>query len=331
MFMTKSPINPKYPLLLHVCVAIAVFSLSTEGSCDIVARYGGEFMAGGGARALSMGSAYTALSGDAWTLFWNPAGLPEVKTPEVGLMHSERFAGVVDYDAISLALPQPDASVLAFGVLRLGVNGIPFTRLEDPGSPISEGNRVEVEKFVNEGEYAFYVGKARRYKNWSWGIAPKLIFKHIGSDYRAYGLGIDAGVVIKPLPRIPIQAGLVMRDLLGTILAWEQTGRKEIITPTVRAGIAANVDFTALEARLTPTIDLSYRTENLGGSDAASVHLGMEYLVRKTVAIRIGSDDDRLTFGGGLILKPVSIDYAYIGHDDLGDTHRVSLTARWGK
>lgn len=295
---------------------------------------------GGGARSLALGGANTALSADAWSLFWNPSGLLRVKGPEAGFMHSERFGGIVDYDAGSYAVPRQDGSVVSAGFIRLGVNGIAFTRLENPGQPHSETNRVEVDKWVNEAEYAFYAGIANDFessvwagpfRSWRWGIAPKLIFKHFGTDYNAFGLGVDAGISGRIFKDIPIETGLAVRDLAGTVLAWAETGRKEIITPTLRAGIAGTFELPSLEATLTPVVDVSYRTEAIGDSDAVAVHAGFEYLVRHTAALRIGSDDGRLTFGGGLQLKPVSIDYAYIGHDELGDTHRISATIRWGR
>jgi len=70
--------------------------------------------------------------------------------------------------------------------------------------------------------------------------------------------------------------------------------------------------------------------ENLGGSDATALQAGVEYLIRSSFALRVGSDAGRLTFGGGLNLKPVSLDYAFVGHNELGDTHRISITTRWG-
>lgn len=312
------------------CVLLALFPLS-EGRADLLARYSGEFMAaGGGARALALGGAYTAIADDAWSIFWNPAGTGRIGIKQAALMHSERFAGAVDFDAAAYSEPQSDASVLTLGFLRLGVNGVPFTTLEDPGSPLGENNRVEIDKIVNEAEYAFFAGKSKRVGNWIIGAAPKLIFKHIGSDYRAYGLGIDAGIIGRPFHWIPVTAGLAVRDLLGTLIAWEQTGRKEIIAPSMRLGLGADFDIAPLEAIITPVVDVSYRFESFGGSDAAALHLGFEYLVRKTAALRIGSDDGRITLGGGLNFKPVAIDYAYIGHDELGQTHRVSILIRWG-
>ena len=315
--------------ILVTSLLIATISISI--SFADTGRYSNESMAsGGGARALAMGKAYSALANDAWSLFWNPSGLIDVELLEAGLMHSERFDGVVDYDAAVFAIPGQDGSVLTAGMLRLGVNGIPFTKLEDQSQPHSVNNRVEVDHYVNEGRYTFFVGKAGQYRNWRWGIAPKLLFHHLGSDYRAYGLGIDVGAGGEPFPAFPLKVGLAVRDLLGTVLAWEQTGRKEVIPPTLRCGVASVIHIPKLEATVSPAVDLSYRFEVLGGSDAAALHLGMEYMVKDMVALRIGSDEGTLTFGGGMKLKPVSIDYAFSGHDHLGDTHRISITTRWG-
>jgi len=309
---------------------LLVFVLSTVAQADL-ARYSNESMAaGGGARALAMGSAFTALADDAWALFWNPAGLYRIDHNQAGLMHSERFGGVVDYDAGVFAQPRPDGSVWSAGFLRLGVNGIPFTGLEDNSLEHSESNRVIVTDYVNEAEYAFFIAQARSYKHWRWGVAPKLLFRHFGSEYRAYGLGVDAGVAGRPLTSIPIDVGIAVRDMLGTVLAWEQTGRKEVIPPTIRLGFAGTLELPKLEATLTPAVDVSYRSEVLGDSDAAALHMGFEYLVKHMVALRVGSNDGNLTLGGGLNLRTFAVDYAFTGHEDLGDTHRISLIVKWG-
>ncbi|MBM3328752.1 MAG: hypothetical protein FJY67_04645 [Calditrichaeota bacterium] len=328
---------------LRALAAALVMSLTSViapvHGADVIGRYGGDFMGGAGARRLALGGAGAALGGDLWSLFWNPSGLAEVQRTEAALMHSERFTGVVDYDVLGFAVPRPDATVEALGALRLGVNGIPFTRLERPNDPLTGGNRVEIDRVVSDGEYAFYVARAGRSVadlplagrlDYRWGLAPKLLFKHIG-NYRAYGLGLDLGVGKSFVGTVPVEAGIGVRDLLGSILAWEQTGRKEVIPSTLRAGIAARLDLPPLEAVLTPLADVVYRFDLAGGSDAASLHYGAEYLVRDIVALRVGSDDGRLTLGGGLALSAVAIDYGFIGHDDLGDSHRISLTARWGR
>jgi hypothetical protein len=311
--------------------AVLLIILSSTVCADI-GRYSDESMSsGGGARSLAIGSACTAQIDDAWSLFWNPSGLMNIDRTEFGIMHSERFAGVVDYDATTYATPLPDSAVWAVGLIRLGVNGIPFTRLENQNQPHSDLNRVEVAKYVNEAEYTFFIAKAGQYNRWRWGIAPKLLFRHFGTDYQAYGLGVDVGAGGRVIPTLPINAGITVRDILGTVLAWAQTGRKEVIAPTVRAGLAGDFKLSSLEARLIPALDMSYRFDLLGDKEAFAMHYGLEYIVKEIFALRIGDNDGQFTFGGGLKLKPVTIDYAFTGHDYLGNTHRISITTFWGQ
>ena len=284
-------------------------------------------MSGAGARSIGVGGAYTALSSDVWSIFWNSAGLLETSNQQIGLMHSERFDGVIDFDALAISLPQKDGSVIAGGIIRLGINGIPYTRLsnsleDDP----SNSNRIEVYDVASSGEYAFYLSKAQFYRNWRIGITPKLILKHIGSN-QGYGLGLDIGAKIRNILGLPIESGLIIRDFLGTPINWD-TGHKEVILSKIRWGLAGKFDINPLEAKITPTFDLSYKVEDFNNSDAFSVHYGLEYLIREMISLRIGNDDDRLSFGGGVMLSVLAVDYAYFGHDDLGDTHRVSLTIK---
>ena len=311
--------------------AVLLISFASSIYADI-GRYSDESMAaGGGARSLALGGACTAYIDDAWALFWNPSGLMNINQTEFGLMHSERFAGVVDYDAAAYATPLPDNTAFAVGLIRLGVNGIPFTKLEDPDKPHSDLNRIEIDKYVNEAEYTFFIAKTGQYERWRWGVAPKLLFRHFGMDYQAYGLGVDVGAGGRVIPTLPINAGITVRDILGTVLAWAQTGRKEIIPPTVRAGLAGDFILKSLEARIIPAVDLSYRFDLLGDKEALALHYGLEYIVKEVFALRAGNNDGQFTFGGGLKLRPLSIDYAFTGHDYLGSTHRISITTFWGK
>ena len=70
-------------------------------------KYSNEFLAVGvGARALGMGNAYTSVVNDVTSGYWNPAGILGVQGDlQVGLMHSEYFAGIAKYDYIGLAKP----------------------------------------------------------------------------------------------------------------------------------------------------------------------------------------------------------------------------------
>jgi hypothetical protein len=53
---------------------------------DLHELNGSDLGLGTGARAISMGGAFTALADDASAIYWNPAGLTEVKTNEITMM-----------------------------------------------------------------------------------------------------------------------------------------------------------------------------------------------------------------------------------------------------
>ena len=60
---------------------------------------------GGGARALGMGGAFTAVASDASAVFWNPAGMSGFEKRQLLFMHSERFGDLVNYNFASFVSP----------------------------------------------------------------------------------------------------------------------------------------------------------------------------------------------------------------------------------
>jgi len=79
-----------------ISVAVLSGGFASTATAD---KFAGEFMAlGGGARAMGMGGAFSAVAGDASTVFWNPAGISGFDKRQVLLMHSERFGQLVNYN-----------------------------------------------------------------------------------------------------------------------------------------------------------------------------------------------------------------------------------------
>jgi hypothetical protein len=119
--------------------ALAMVSMLACGTLQAqdAPKYSNEFLAVGvGARALGMGNAYTAAVNDVTSGYWNPAGILGVKGDlQVGLMHSEYFAGIAKYDYIGLAKPIDSVSTIGFSFIRFGIDNIPNTiDLIDPSA-----------------------------------------------------------------------------------------------------------------------------------------------------------------------------------------------------
>jgi hypothetical protein len=324
--------------LIILAVMVSFLSTSDAGTWKI-AKYGGEFTSiGVGARALAMGGAYSALASDVTAGYWNPAGLVVVNYPELTAMHAERFAGVVNYDYFGLAYPLGLKSTIALNVTRTGVDDIPFTKLLNPNvveyEYYYENNRKiqnvpYAYKMVNDAEWAWYLSFAyNKLKNLSYGASAKFVRKGVG-EYSGWGLGFDVGVRWNPVKSLFLGANL--QDATTTLLAWN-TGKRELILPTLKCGSAYIFDIQLLKGRIAAAADIDFRFEGRKiasqahwGRTSADFHFGLEYEFQKIVALRFGLDVGHPTAGLGVHLPKLDVDYAFLSHAELGTTHRISL------
>lgn len=330
-------------------IFILIFLLSTitftngNSGSIVKAKYAGEFIATGvGARALGMGGAFVAIANDASAGYWNPAGISHLNYPQLIGMYAERFAKLVNYNYGAVALPTDDRTTFALSIIRLGVDDIPITALprpdlpqfveyeyEEDGKIILKRNTPYVAKRINDAEWAFYLSYAKIVsKNFAWGSNVKVVTKQVG-DNSAWGLGFDVGFLYRPFRKFNV--GVNLQDITTTLLAWD-TGRREAITPTLKTGAAYFLDLPLLAGKVIPAFDLDIRFENRRAAaqfnlDRVSfdTHLGLEYEFRHIVAIRAGADVGHFSAGAGIQLPQLNIDYAFLSHDELGDTHRISL------
>jgi hypothetical protein len=82
---------------------------------------------------------------------------------------------------------------------------------------------------------------------------------------------------------------------------------------------------------MSPAFDVDIRFEGrdyaaqfAAGPMSIDSHFGWEYQLRELLALRLGSDVGRFAVGAGISLPKLQIDYAFLSHDDLGETHRIS-------
>lgn len=329
----RSPFGKTALCLVVLC---GLFAGNSRAEWLFPAKYAGEFLSTGvGARALGMGGAYVALAEDGTAAYWNPAGLSRLSRRQVSVMHSERFAGIVSYNYLGYAQPYRQTEGVALSVIALGVGDIPITELEYPGLPIGPDNRVLEKESSSDLELALFVSYGKQtQKGIDLGANAKIIHKGV-ADHSAWGLGFDLAARTT-LPG-DIKAGAMLQDVTTTILVWD-TGQKESVIPTLKLGIAKIIDIKKLRANITPVADVDIRftnrraaDEGYWGSLSFNSHVGMEFCLEHAVNLRVGLDSGELTAGAGLSLYGVEADYAYLSHQDLGDTHRISLGISWGK
>lgn len=321
--------------------AVVVLAAGVAHGGTGVAKYAGEFLAiGVGARPLGMGGAAVALASDVTAGYWNPAGLAHLDYPQAALMHAEQFGSLLNYDYGAVAFPVGPRTTLGLSVMRLGVDDIPDTRnagIDAAGNFTADPNlfsRIDPSRvtYFNAADWALLFSYAKRHDaDLSYGGNLKVIRRDLG-DFGAWGVGLDVGVWYRATEFLTLGANL--QDALTTLLAWD-TGRNELISPTLKVGGAGAFD--ALDGRFTPALDLDVRFEDRRtasmvnvGPVSVDLHAGVEYRFRDVVALRLGYNDvKQFTLGAGLILPKLAIDYSFArfstGEGRLDDTHRVSL------
>jgi hypothetical protein len=300
-------------------------------------KYGMDYYrAGAGARAEGMGNAAAAAAEDVTAVYWNPAGLAELTRPELQVMHSERFAGAVNVDFLGAAVPRGRAAAFGVALYRLGVDGIPITRLTFPDQPLGawvtgpDGrtrlNVPIVEKTVDDQELALvFAAASRRSDRLSVGLNLKTVYKSVGGQ-TAWGLGFDLGALLRPWKSLRV--GAVIKDATTTLLAWRE-GRTEAVPPRFRAGLAYPVSVRLF--RIVPALDLETGFSRLGRASQwssawmdAEAHAGLEIAYRDRVSLRAGANAGRFTAGAGFRISSLHVDYSFSSHQDLGPGHRLS-------
>jgi hypothetical protein len=319
-----------------VAVPISMASAGTTST----AKYAGEFMAFGvGGRALAMGSASVALASDVTSGYWNPAGLAKIDYPQFILMHDEQFGSLVNFDYGAATMPMGPKASIGLSVMRVGVDNIADTRnagVDQNGNLTYDPNqfsRIDPNRvtYFNAADWSVYVTYAvRESGDFSYGANIKLI-RRSAAEHGATGIGFDLGVRYTAAENLVVGANI--QDVTTTLLAWD-TGRNELVSPTVRLGSVYFIDLFG--GRFAPAMDADIRFENRQsastfhlGRMSIDLHGGLEFCWKELVSLRAGYSDTRQpTLGAGIRFKKIAIDYSFAkfdGVNQLDNTHRISV------
>ena len=317
-------------------VLFLIFAISFTGSAQVFDKYAGEFLSGGtGSRYLALGNNSVSFVDDAFSVYWNPAGLASTSYPQFVVMHNERFSGLISYDFIAMSYPLSQKSTVGLGVLRNSIDNIPYT--------VGGWNEIKNQKetnftptYFNAAEYAFFGSIAStEYFQLPIGISTKVLWRQYGNVATAWGVGFDAGIQLKNVSDInDLSFGLTIHDFTSTYMSWS-TGHTELISPSIESGISYSFDF--LFGRTLLAFGLINRFENRQssaqyhwGSISHDLKTGAEYSYNDKIGVRLGYNElKRLNAGVGLKVRAIWIDYAFEqfdGTESLGNSHRLSIS-----
>ena len=296
-----------------------------------------------GARALSIGGAFTAIANDASAMYWNPSGIAHLTQSEAIASHSTWIADI-GYNYAGAVLPMGAAGTLGFQITSVTMDDMERTTEEQPEGT---GN------FFAASSMAFGVSYARVLTDWfSIGGNVKYIHESIWNS-SAGGFAVDIGTMFTtPFPGLKFGAGvsnfgqkmhitgddlLVQKDIssnhgnnanLNAYLATDYFD----LPLNLRIGFA----YEALNSEddlLTIAVDAAHPNDN-----AEYLNVGAEYqLFGRTIALRGGykglgleGTEEQYTFGGGINYELLSgirgkFDYAYESFGRLKNVQVITL------
>jgi len=245
-----------------------------------------QFRSGIGARALAMGSAYTALAEGPTAVFWNAAGLPVAELGVEG-MHVEPLGVGFGYRLQFLGAAGRFMQHLGWGLgwLNAHVGGIPNTEtggMFDYDSSVFFGG-LGVEESISS--VIFRVGLMAK------------IYREQMLEGQAHGVGWDLGVTAVLDNWSIAYCG---QDVGSTRYRWHGTGQEPlVVVPWVhRVGVAAHW----LDNMLITTADVV-----IENNTSPSFRLGIEWNLLDVLAVR-----------GGLRVEPLQSDYRFVWTLGLG-------------
>jgi len=192
-----------YSAAIILCILCFKLTVYASGSAGVS---GAAFLdLGIGARALGMGEAYTAATGDVNSLYYNPAGLGTLNFPILSIQHQELIADS-KFENITCAFPVYNG-FLAISNSLFWVP--PFDRIDMYGNAISKIT------FING---AFTVGYGANLGFMYVGGSVKYIYQKIDSLYinsAAVDLGIMKGLSFHTPFEAPVQNFFIGLSILN--------------------------------------------------------------------------------------------------------------------
>jgi hypothetical protein len=321
-------------------------------SAQSVRKYSNEFLnIGVDAASFGMSKAVVATSNDVNSVYWNPAGLVNIKNYQGAIMHAEYFEGIAKYDYAAFAMPIDEKSAVGISILRFGVDDIlNTTELIDNEGNI-DYNRISL---FSAADYALNLSYARslNIEGLNVGLNTKIIRRIIGEFATSWGFGLDAGVQYE---KNNWKYGLMLRDITTTYNSWsidkkefekiqnaipdqnqELPETTEITLPKAQIGVARKFNISK-DFNLLSELDLNMRftkTNDIISSDVVSIDpaLGFQLDYTDLVYLRVGIGNiqkelqfDATTettmqpnFGVGFKYRGIQIDYALTNIGSVG-------------
>jgi hypothetical protein len=291
-----------------------------------------------GAKAEGMAGAVVGLIDDASSVFWNPAGLVEVKSFDAHFTYTN-WMKLFDFNAASVAYNVGEVGVFAANMIVFTTGKMEITTEEEPNG---------TGRFFDAQDLALGISYARYLTDrFSVGITAKYVYQRIWNE-TADGIAFDIGTQYRldfqnlTIAMTMSNFGSDLRydgpDLDVTVQQDENypisrltPGRLKTDAYPLPLNFQVGIGFDVFQAdfvKMKAAIDAVHPNDN-----SEKLHFGTEFSFFDRLYLRGGYkynyDDEDLTFGAGANIlfgnTAIWFNYAYTLFDILPGVHRVSV------
>ncbi len=286
-----------------------------------------------GARGTGMGEAYTALTNDAGSVFWNPAGLADIENRNFysaynnwpadisigGFCFAMNFGNIGTFAVSTIylmtddmevtTLLQPEGTGEKFGIMNFSI-GISYARHLTDHLSIGLTSKLIREKYLNHGYYSWALDMGTLYRTGFHGLTIGMSILHFGPEVNFSGSYIDYS------------------DPRSVDVNKTKTFETYSLPINFRFGVSIDLLSTA-QNRVTTAADMVHPNNNL-----EQYNFGVEYCFNQMFFFRGGyslnKDEGGLAIGTGITFNlfgenSAMLDYAFTDLGILKYIYRVSL------
>jgi len=265
---------------------------------------------GAGARAAAMGDAFVSVADDAAATYWNPAGMRQLKHPELSLMQANTLMQT-QYQFLGAVLPIKNSAV-GFVVQRMDYGSLDSYSAQD----VKTGN------FQASSMAGGLCAAVEIFKGATFGVTGKYISETIQSN-TAKDYAADIGIMLDKSLLDGFNFGITVQNLGSGIKFLQESSP---LPQTLRFGLST----LRFHDHLLTALDYSLPNDNTG-----TIHAGIEYKINSAFILRGGYQSTpgnnlkvdglkNVSAGVGINIRNFDLDYAFVPYGDLGQMHRIS-------
>jgi hypothetical protein len=270
-----------------------------------------------GSRAQGMGNAFTAMTADLNSIYYNPAGMGFSYRPGLMFFHGQLYEDLAA-ENFSSVYPLKNDITLSFGLSYLHLPALKKYDINQvTGEFIDTGTEFQVYDFVPQIGVSYLFGSKL-----ALGLQAKYLQERI-DNITASGFAFDFGVLYKvPVDFLSIGASV---QNIGPNLKYENA--KESLPLTYRLGLAYQIP----QYMITFSFDAVKTVK-----EEWDFHPGMEVEFLQSFALRAGYQFQQ-DLGGGYnvgagfkFLNNYGINYVFSPYGILGSTHKAEISVHFG-